>query len=502
MNLEIAEKEICQAHCNYYKPSRVEDERCRGFRLASLLLSQEALPEVRNSAVGPFDPSYEKSFLRKTVCDHCPFLVDGCDFTSGDGPPGAMPCGGLVLISSLLKNATIREGDLQLVDDIDRKDYSSLSLSPECALKRLEQYYVYHIGHDDLYEINEEAFHFLQKCDIRAHSKWFEPDPSFIKYCIEEGLLEHRSGSLSKKVWPDTAPLPSLRYLEWLVTRKCNLRCNHCYLGEPEDIEFPEELIEPLLEQFSAMQGLRVLVSGGEPTLYKHFQYLNDIIDQYPLRFVLLTNGVTINPSFANGLKFQEVQISLDGMRKGHEAIRGSGTFSRVLSAMESIKNAGLDLSIATMIHRENLSDWDEMRRLIERYEVKDWNIDYPCNCGRWELHPDLFVEEKIASEFMKYGIGGSYHGNDYGWTCGRHLAGVLPNGDVCRCALYSDVVLGNVITGLRQAWEHVQHIPIAMTSCRDCVHVDQCGGGCRYRAGDPYAKDLVMCALFCTNSL
>ena len=499
MNGESAEKKICQARCNYYKPNRKDEERCRGFELASLLLSEKALPTT--SGVGPFDPSYKRSFLRKVLCERCPFFVDGCDFVSDDGPPGAMPCGGLALISALLKNAAIEESEVEATGERLGKLKSVLSLSPQCSLKRLEKYYVYHISHDDLYEVNEDGFRFLESCEKGEQSKDLEPEPGFLTYCIDEGLLVQGPVLHTRRVWSEEAPVPSLRYLEWLVTRKCNLACAHCYLGESEDVEFPRELIEPLLSQFSAMQGLRVLVSGGEPTVYRHFQFLNEIIDQYPLRFVLLTNGFTLNAPFAKRLKFHEVQISLDGMKRGHEVIRGEGTFARVLQAMESVKSAGLDLSVATMVHRGNLSEWDEMQALVERYDVKEWNIDYPCVRGRWELHPDLFVDERIAAECMKYGFGGSYHGTDHGWTCGRHLAAVLPSGDVCRCALYSDVVVGHVNTGLREAWQRVQHIPISETACNGCVHADECGGGCRYRAGDAHAKDSVMCALFSTDA-
>ncbi|MGB9617080.1 MAG: radical SAM/SPASM domain-containing protein [Desulfomonilaceae bacterium] len=405
------------------------------------------------------------------------------------------------MISSLLKNAAIEERDVRAAGERLGKPKSVLSLSPDCSLKRLEKYYVYHIAHDDLYEVNEDGFRFLESCETGEQSKDIEPDPDFVEYCIEEGLLVQGPVVHRRRVWAEAAPVPSLRYLEWLVTRKCNLKCAHCYLGESTDVEFPRELIDPLLSQFSGMQGLRVLVSGGEPTVYRHFQFLNDIIDQYPLRFVLLTNGFTLDASLAKRLKFHEVQISLDGMKRGHEAIRGEGTFSRALQAMESVKAAGLDLSVATMVHRENLSEWDEMQALVERYGVKEWNIDYPCKRGRWELHPDLYVEETIAAARMKYGFGGSYHGTDHGWTCGRHLAAVLPPGDVCRCALYSDVVVGHVTTGLREAWRRVQHIPISETACNGCVHADECGGGCRYRAGDVHAKDSVMCALFLTDS-
>jgi radical SAM protein with 4Fe4S-binding SPASM domain len=256
-----------------------------------------------------------------------------------------------------------------------------------------------------------------------------------------------------------------------------------------------------MFDEFCAIQGLRVLVSGGEPTMYRHFDYVNEIIDEYPLRFVLLTNGISLTHQIAKRLKFHEVQISLDGMKQGHEAIRGPGTFKKVLTAMDRVREAGIDLSVASMVHRQNLSEWDDMLKLLENLGVKEWNIDYPCHKGRWELHPDLFVDLKIAGQKMTYGFGGSYHGSDPGWTCGRHLAAILPSGAVCRCALFQDHVLGTVAQGIKKAWQRVHHIPLQATECRDCVHADDCGGGCRYRAGGSHQRDEIMCAVhsFCS---
>jgi molybdenum cofactor biosynthesis enzyme MoaA len=68
--------------------------------------------------------------------------------------------------------------------------------------------------------------------------------------------------------------------------------------------EFPETLIRPLLDQFSTMQGLRILVSGGEPTLYSHFPVLNDALPDYPVRAVLLSNGIGVTKRMVSDLNF------------------------------------------------------------------------------------------------------------------------------------------------------------------------------------------------------
>ena len=491
---------ICRANCSFYKPDRKEEERCRGFTLALDLSGTKPLNET-NFDSEAFDPTFLQEFLRSNVCRSCPFYIDGCDFTSEEPPENCLPCGGLLVLSEAIQKGLLTLSDVRMANYDNLGDDAFVGVSDGVALKNQEEFYVYHIRNDELYELSEDGFEFLKKCDGTQTVETLAPERDFLSYCVEEGLLDFSSQVEPKKMVLGKSPIPSLRYLEWLVTYRCNLKCAHCYLGEDQSQDFPENLIHGLLSEFSAMQGLRVLVSGGEPTLYRHFQQLNDVLPEFPLRFVLLSNGSLFNDKFAASLNFHEVQISLDGMKAGHEMIRGSGAYESALKAMQSIRNAGLDLSVATMIHSGNLNEWDEMSRLMESLGVREWSIDYPCVKGRFADHPELAVPLSEAAKRMEYGFGGSYHGSSAGWTCGRHLAAVLPSGTICRCGLYPDRALGRVESGLCDAWTRLEHIPINLTACNGCEAADDCGGGCRYRAGGSFERDQVMCALYGVDS-
>lgn len=487
---------ICRENCSYYKPNRIELERCRGYTLATDIF--ELKPPIQpHDEPEAFDPLFEKSFLRSNVCEACPFYIDDCDFTSVTPPKNCLPCGGLIALSKALKGNRLGLADVRLANLKNLGDRAYLRISDEASLKQLEQPHIYSIVNDELYEVNEDGYQFSTNCNGLSTVESLCPDREFLEFCVSEGLVSASGRPDQKKMVLGTSPDPSLRYLEWLVTYRCNLKCAHCYLGEDRPEDFPEHLIVPLLQEFSAMQGLRVLVSGGEPTLYRGFRKLNELIPQFPLRFVLLSNGMVVDDNLTRLLNFHEIQISLDGMEKGHESIRGNGSFQRALKAMESIKNAGLDLSIATMIHSGNLDEWEDMRQLLESFEIREWSIDYPCVKGRFQNHPELEVDVLEAARRMEYGFGGSYHGASAGWTCGRHLVAVLPNGDVCRCGLYPEKRLGTVQDGLLKAWKNVGHIPIEATKCKGCGHSSECGGGCRYRAGGHLERDLIMCALY-----
>ena len=163
---------------------------------------------------------------------------------------------------------------------------------------------------------------------------------------------------------------------------------------------------------------------------------------------------------------------------------------------MRIVQSSDLALSVATMIHRGNLEQWEAMRDLVTQMGAIEWNIDYPCVAGRWEERPDLAVDPETAASKMAYGFGGSYHGASPGWTCGRHLAAVTPTGDLCRCGLYQDRCYGSVNDGLVEAWMKIEHIPIDKTECAPCEYAGSCGGGCRFRAGGLKERDTVMCRL------
>ena len=75
-----------------------------------------------------------------------------------------------------------------------------------------------------------------------------------------------------------------------------------------------------------------------------------------------------MNRELVQQLNFHEVQVSLDGMEMGHDTIRGKGNFRKAIRAMELLREAEIDLSVATMVHRLNLDDWDNMRELVESF--------------------------------------------------------------------------------------------------------------------------------------
>ena len=109
---------------------------------------------------------------------------------------------------------------------VNETDWRSayLRLCPQVGLKNLEKPFVYHIGRDELYEIDDRAKDFLARCDGTRRGKELTSEPAFVAYCLEEELLELLPHPDPIHISVNQAVNPSLRYLELQLLHRCNLR--------------------------------------------------------------------------------------------------------------------------------------------------------------------------------------------------------------------------------------------------------------------------------------
>ncbi|MFP3980398.1 MAG: radical SAM/SPASM domain-containing protein [Desulfobacterales bacterium] len=372
-----------------------------------------------------------------------------------------------------------------------------LRLAPQAALKKLETPFVYHTGRDELYEIDDRALNFLQQCNGTRTGGELTDEAEFVQYCLTEDILEALDRPAEISVSVDAGDCPSLRYLELHLLHRCNLRCRHCYLGPPGNAEMPLSDAVDITRQFAENGGLRLLISGGEPMLYKH---LVDFLAQtrdLGIRRILFTNGTLLTPENADRLDADEIQFSMDGWQAGHERLRGEGTFDKLLRGVHAAKDGGMDISFSTMIHRGNIEEFEQMQKFIQDTGALEWGVDILTRTGSLAEHPDLCVPVETAAPLMEYAYGGGYHGSSDGYACGRHLMAVMPDRQAVKCGFYRDRPLGDAAADLAACWRKVPHIRLDELECRDCEYLQECRGGCRFRAPRPLAPDPAMCRLF-----
>lgn len=369
-------------------------------------------------------------------------------------------------------------------------------LSPDAVLKWLETPCVYHMQNDELYELDSESFQFLKQCSTETGGSTNKSD--FVDYCIHEKILAANAVHL-KRPTLRKSPKPSLRYLELQITDKCNLRCRHCYIGDTGDHELSTALVKNVLAEFEELQGLRVLITGGEPLLHSCFDEINRMLPEFFIRKILFTNGLVLNENILKKLNVHEIQVSIDGLEDAHDSLRGKNSYTRTLDAVKHALDYGFDVSVSTMIHAKNLADFPEMENILKGLGIKEWTVDIPCTAGRFAANKDCHISPSEGGKYLGYGYGGGLHAGASGYGCGLHLMAVTADGKCAKCTFYSEKPLGLVTDSLLKCWEKNRPVKLEDLTC-DCEHIESCRGGCRYRAevsGNPSGKDFYRCAFY-----
>ncbi len=163
----------------------------------------------------------------------------------------------------------------------------------------------------------------------------------------------------------------------WNCTRRCNLRCVHCY-SQSEDRDYADELTtaeaRTMIDDLAAFGAPVLLFSGGEPLVRKDLLDLVRYAVGKGLRAVISTNGTLIDDAkaaaFAEiGLSY--VGISLDGLREVHDKFRGvSGAYDRALRGLNASRNAGLKVGLRFTINRRNVGEVPAIFDLVEQERV------------------------------------------------------------------------------------------------------------------------------------
>lgn len=163
----------------------------------------------------------------------------------------------------------------------------------------------------------------------------------------------------------------------WNVTRRCNLKCLHCYAqagaaAATDELTLTEGLA--LLDDLKAFGVPVVLFSGGEPLMHPDLLTLVARTVELGMRAVISTNGTLISQGVAeklNKLGLSYVGISLDGTEAVHDRFRGQpGAFAAALAGIRQCQAVGLKVGLRFTINRMNFTEIPAIFDLIEQYQI------------------------------------------------------------------------------------------------------------------------------------
>ncbi|HIE32677.1 MAG TPA: 12,18-didecarboxysiroheme deacetylase [Thermodesulfobacteriaceae bacterium] len=189
----------------------------------------------------------------------------------------------------------------------------------------------------------------------------------------------------------------------WNVTKRCNLRCVHCYASadpSPHPDELTTEEGMALLEDLAQFGCPVVLFSGGEPFMRPDILDLIHKAVSLGLRAVVSTNGVLIDRALARELKkcgLSYVGISMDGLREVHDRFRGvKGAFDKAMETVENCKAEGIKVGLRFTINKLNAQEIPGIFDLVEEYQIPRICFYHLVYAGRGSklMEQDLSHEE------------------------------------------------------------------------------------------------------------
>lgn len=209
----------------------------------------------------------------------------------------------------------------------------------------------------------------------------------------------------------DSAKLPShlLQFssdkrpvVVWNITRRCNLKCIHCYAHANETTskdELSTEEGKKLIDDFAGFGVPVILFSGGEPLVRKDLPELASYAVEKGMRAVISTNGTLITDNVAKELKdigLSYVGISLDGTEKVNDRFRGvKGAFNSAINGIKSCKKAGIKVGLRFTVNNHNGNEIPAIFDILEDMDIPRVCFYHLVYAGRGSK----MIEEDLSHE-------------------------------------------------------------------------------------------------------
>ena len=176
----------------------------------------------------------------------------------------------------------------------------------------------------------------------------------------------------------------------WNTTRRCNLKCVHCY-SHSADKDYGGEMSaaegRALLKDIADFGCKVILFSGGEPTLREGILDLVEYAAELGLRPVFSTNGTKLTTEAIKVFKkagLAYAGVSIDGLEETHDKFRGvKGAFAEAMKGVRNCLENGVKVGFRFTLTAMNQQDLPGLFDLIDKEGVPRFCIYHLVYAGR-----------------------------------------------------------------------------------------------------------------------
>lgn len=305
---------------------------------------------------------------------------------------------------------------------------------------------------------------------------------------------------------PDRFTSPTFT-LQWHITQVCDLHCRHCYDRTDRKTMELDRAIRVLddLYDFCREHNVftQVTFTGGNPLLYPHFNELYKEAADRGFMVAVLGNPMPrhrIEEMLAIR-KPEFYQVSLEGLQKHNDYIRGEGHFDRIFDFLDLLKELDIFSMVMLTLTRANMGEVLELAELLrDRVNMFTFNRlamvgegadlasvkpdDFPAFLERYmaasEHNPSMSLKDNFFN-LLRHKQAMPYIGGCAGYGCGAafNFVSLLPDGEVHACRKLPSPI-GNIEKeNLSEIYhgEAAKRYRRGSSACSDCGIRPVCGG-------------------------
>lgn len=200
-----------------------------------------------------------------------------------------------------------------------------------------------------------------------------------------------------------------LRYVDFAVDYRCNLKCAHCFATALESAEARPRLevedYRRIARECLDLGAIHLSLQGGEATLHPQLEELIRAMSPERCLFSITTNGTTLDEARVRKLRawgVDQLNVSIDSLvPEEHDTFRGvPGSLARTLSGIRTARANGLRVQVNTTVAKFNLFT-PGFREVVDfcQQERMILNLVLATPTGRWDANDAATLSE----EDMRY---------------------------------------------------------------------------------------------------
>ena len=190
---------------------------------------------------------------------------------------------------------------------------------------------------------------------------------------------------LEEREWPEQ-PSHLVSVMDIAMSAACQLRCNYCYTVRNPEIAGNSTydlhaVCREFLEKGWLSPQAHIVWTGGEPTLFKRFDDVLDLMMAGGISHRIFTNGFRYSDSVAHGVQADQVQLicSLDaGTPETYAAVKGRQSFEQVKEVCSRYARLGGDFRLKYVCVPENANpkDAEGFVELVRQWQIRNVFLD------------------------------------------------------------------------------------------------------------------------------